>query len=46
MTIDFEALNLLNKAPSKKYIKKLLEYALLVKSSFRSFDSLYQTPVS
>jgi hypothetical protein len=44
--MDFQSLVLLSKAPSKKYIKKLLEYALLAKSNFRSFDQNYQTPVS
>lgn len=44
--MDYQSLQLLSKAPSKKYVKKLLEYALLAKSNFRSFDQHYQTPVS
>lgn len=46
MSLNFESLQLLTKAPSKKYMKKLFEYALLAKSSFRSFDPQYQTPVA
>jgi len=44
--MDYHSLQLLSKAPSKKYVKKLVEYALLAKSNFRSFDQHYQTPVS
>lgn len=44
--MDYHSLQLLSKAPSKKYVKKLLEYALLAKSNFRSFDHQYQTPVA
>jgi hypothetical protein len=46
MDINFELFNHLEKVTSKKYIKKLLEYVLHVKSSFRSFNNYYKTPVS
>ena len=43
--IDFEVLSLLEKAPSKKYIRKLIEDTFLLRNNLESFNKNLQTPV-
>ena len=45
MSVDFGALQCLAKAPSKKYLRKLMEYVVMARSSFRSLDKEELTPV-
>ncbi len=44
--MDFEILSELEKAPSKKYVRKVLEYAYLIRNKLHSFQEYMETPVS
>jgi hypothetical protein len=44
-TIDFKSLALLEKAPSRKYIRKLIEDTFLLRNKFISFNNYLKTPV-
>jgi hypothetical protein len=44
--MDWEGLQLLLKAPKKKYIKKLIEYAIAICSSPSAVPNLLSTPIS
>lgn len=44
--MDSETLLLLVNAPSKKYVRKLLEYAYLFRNKLHSFQEFMETPVS
>ena len=44
--IDFETLQQLKSVPSKKYLRKLLEYCFLIRNKLLSFEQFYQTPVA
>ena len=43
--IDFNLLALLEKAPSKKYIRKLIEDTFLLRNKMDSFNNYLKTPV-
>jgi len=44
--IDFKILELLTKAPSKKYLRKFLEYCFLLRSKAKVIEELLKTPVA
>lgn len=44
-SFDFKPLELLTKAPSKKYLRKFLEYCFLLRTKTSSFETTQQTPV-
>jgi hypothetical protein len=44
--MNFEALGWLASAPSKKYVRKLLEYAYLFRNKLHAFQEYMETPVS
>lgn len=46
MNINFGILSILEKAPSKKYIRKLFEYAYLFRNKVYCFEEFMETPVS
>lgn len=45
-SIDYKILELLTKAPSKKYLRKFLEYCFLFRNKTKAFEELLQTPVA
>ena len=44
--MDWEGLQLLLKAPKKKYVRKLMEYSVLVSYSPQAVDPHLNTPIS
>ncbi|CAD8137049.1 unnamed protein product [Paramecium octaurelia] len=44
--MNFEILGLLSQLPSKKYVRKLFEYAYLFRNKLNSFQEYMETPVS
>lgn len=44
--MNFEILQYLSQLPSKKYLRKLFEYAYLFKNKLLSFQEYMETPVS
>lgn len=44
--MDWESLKMLSKTPRKKYIKKLLEYAVAVAHTQRAVPTLATTPIA
>ena len=46
MNINFDILGILEYAPSKKYIRKLIEYAYLFRNKVYCFEEFMETPVS
>ena len=44
--IDFKILELLTKAPSKKYLRKFLEYCFLLRNKMKIIEDLLKTPVA
>jgi hypothetical protein len=45
MNIDFEVIGNLSKSPSKKYLRKLIEYVIMSRSQFQSFNENSLSPV-
>jgi hypothetical protein len=45
LAMDWESINMLSKVPRKKYIKKLLEYALAIAHNQRAVPPLATTPI-
>ena len=43
--IDFTLLEILEKVPSKKYLKKLIEFSFMVRNKILSYDKFYSTPI-
>ncbi|CAD8047820.1 unnamed protein product [Paramecium primaurelia] len=46
LIMNFEILGLLSQLPSKKYVRKLFEYAYLFRNKLNSFQEYMETPVS
>ncbi|KAL4494096.1 hypothetical protein ABPG72_016052 [Tetrahymena utriculariae] len=44
--IDWEILLFLEKSPSKKYLRKIIEFAYIIRNKLQQYDQNYQTPVS
>ncbi|CAD8144240.1 unnamed protein product [Paramecium pentaurelia] len=44
--MNFQILGLLSQLPSKKYVRKLFEYAYLFRNKLNSFQEFMETPVS
>ncbi len=44
--IDFKTLELLTKAPSKKYLRKFMEYCFLLRNKIKIIEDLLKTPVA
>ena len=44
--IDYKILELLTKAPSKKYLRKFLEYCFLLRNKVKIIEELLKTPVA
>lgn len=44
--IDFKVLELLTKAPSKKYLRKFIEYCFLLRNKIKILEDLLKTPVA
>ena len=45
-TIDFKILELLTKAPSKKYLRKFMEYCFLLRNKIKIIEDFLKTPVA
>ncbi|EGR33627.1 hypothetical protein IMG5_047730 [Ichthyophthirius multifiliis] len=44
--IDWQILVQLEKCPSKKYLRKIIEFAFIIRNKLNSYNDNYQTPVS
>ncbi len=44
--IDFNKIEILSKAPSKKYLRKLIEYCFLIRNKVNCLDKYDRTPVT
>ena len=44
--INFEIINKLSQRSSKKYIRKLIEYCVLLKKTVSNMDNYFKTPFS
>jgi arsenate reductase-like glutaredoxin family protein len=44
--IDFKKIEILSNAPSKKYLRKLIEYCFLVRNKVNCLDKFDRTPVT